>query len=215
MTGENVAVKPQALGETGLPRLQPEDVAPVFRAVAGPSERRGIRLERAYWSTLRMMAGAVGATLGEVVEEIANAHAGSANLASLLRVSSLSWLSARLERYEAMLSTENLQSLVLASPSPAFVLTADKRIAHYNQAFIALIQSRFQSVDAQMMAKGLRMTLDTPVEQVIGELEATRNKPMTSGFALGMADQRLRGQVSIMLAPSAGRPMLIAYIARY
>jgi predicted DNA-binding ribbon-helix-helix protein len=187
----------------------------VFRAVSTRKERHGIRLEKAYWSALRQAAAGGGRSVAEFVALSVEKHPQARNLTSLLRVTSLTWFRHRLSRLEELTSLHNVNSLVQASPSSAFVLTEDKRILYYNQAFLTLVQSHFQTVDTQTMAKGLRLTLDVPIAGLINDLREKRNKPISTGFALGINDQRIRGRISTLLAPTGAGTMIIAYISSY
>ncbi|RVC39982.1 hypothetical protein EN779_37405, partial [Mesorhizobium sp. M4B.F.Ca.ET.088.02.2.1] len=71
-------------GERLLLPLTAEDFGPEFRVVARGGVRRGIRLERAFWVTLKQMAESRKCTIGMLVDEIAHAEQG--NLTSAIRV---------------------------------------------------------------------------------------------------------------------------------
>lgn len=200
---------------TGFPVADTEDMTPVFRVVSTRKERHGIRLEKAYWNALRQAAAGGGRSVAEFVALSVERHPQARNLTSLLRVTILTWFRHRLSRLEELTSLHNVNSLVQASPSAAFVLTEDKRILYYNQAFLTLVQSRFQTVDTQTMAKGLRLTLDVPIVGLIDDLREKRNQPISTGFALGVTDQRIRGRVTTLLAPTGAETMIIAYISSY
>ena len=197
-----------------IPAVSSEEIQPIFRAVTGANERRGIRLERIYWQGLRKVADAMNASVGEFIDGAAASYPGSGNLTSLLRVLSLKWFSSRLGQLEAITAPDNVNSIIQASPAPAFALTIDKRILFYNQSFLALIQTRFLTINAEIRAKGLRLTLDTPVEQLVDALRHKNNKPTTTGFALGVGDQRIRGEINAVLAPTDVQTMVIAFISR-
>jgi predicted DNA-binding ribbon-helix-helix protein len=66
--------------------------SPEFRVVARGNVRRGIRLERIFWTTLKRMAESRKITMGALIEEIANEHGDSGNLTSAIRVTCLKWL---------------------------------------------------------------------------------------------------------------------------
>lgn len=185
---------------------------PVFRAVNTPRQRRGIRLESIYWDGLKMVAADANSTVGEVVEEVVDAAPGGGNLASLLRVRVVRWLSERVRRLESMTHPDATDAIIQASPSPAFVLTADKRILFYNRAFLNLIQSRFVTVRPDVMQKGLRLTLDTQLDQVIDGLRRGDAPTAASGFVLGVEERRIRGTLNLVLAPVRRQPMVIAFV---
>lgn len=214
-SGAPAEVDEEDVIQAGFPVVDADDMDLVFRAVSTRNGRHGIRLEKTYWSALRQAAAAGDLTVAEFVALSVEKHPQARNLTSLLRVASLKWFRDRVFRLEELTSLHNVNSLVQASPSAAFVLTEDKRILYYNQAFLALVQSRFQTVDTQTMAKGLRLTLDLPIARLIDDLREKRNRPITTGFALGINDQRIRGRITSILAPTGAGTMIIAYISSY
>lgn len=78
----------------GLKPASPEKdpFSPEFRVVARGNVRRGIRLERIFWTTLKRMAENRKITMGALIEEIAGEHGESGNLTSAIRVTCLRWL---------------------------------------------------------------------------------------------------------------------------
>ena len=78
----------------GLKPASPEKdpFSPEFRVVARGNVRRGIRLERIFWTTLKRMAENRKITMGALIEEIAQQHGESGNLTSAIRVTCLRWL---------------------------------------------------------------------------------------------------------------------------
>ena len=186
---------------------------PVFRAVSTPRQRRGIRLEAIYWDGLRMLAGDANRSIGEVVEDVVDAApGGGGNLASLLRVRVVSWLSERVRRLEALTDPDATDAIIQASPTPAFVLTADKRILFYNRGFLNLIQSRFVTVRPDVMQKGLRLSLDAQLDKVIEGLRNGDSATAVSGFVIGVEERRIRGSVNLVLAPVRRQAMVIAFV---
>ena len=186
--------------------------APVFRAVNTPRQRRGIRLEAIYWEGLKDLAADAGRSVGEIVEDVVDTAPGESNLASLLRVRVVGWLSDRLRRLEALTEPDATDAIIQASPSPAFVLTADKKILFYNRAFLNLIQSRFVTIRPDAMQKGLRLSLDTQLDQVIESLRGGSAATVVSGFAIGVEERRIRGSVNLVLAPVRRQAMVIAFV---
>lgn len=201
-------------GDVGGPHRPGDDFAPVFRAVSTPRQRRGIRLEAIYWEGLKRLAGSDSRALGEVVEEAVDEAPAGTNLASLLRVRVVRWLFERVRRLESLTHLDAANAIVQASPAPAFALTADKRIVLYNQAFLQLVRSRFLSVRPDVMHKGLRLSLDTQLDQVIASLDSGEARTVTSGFVLGVEGQRIRGTLNMVMAPVHRQSMVIAFVAR-
>lgn len=219
MHGPSVAIPAQlsdgggpAPGDTGI--VLAEEAQPVFRAVSTPKERRGIRLESLYWDVLKSLARSGGRTLGEQIEVILEGRPeAGGNVASLLRVACLKWLVERVARLEAVTAMTTTDAIVQASPSAAFALTADKRILVHNRALLSLIQSRFLAVRPEALQRGLRLSLDVQIEQVIAELTQGSKNTVVTGFVLGFDGQRIRGKLNMVLAPVSRQTVIIAYIA--
>lgn len=185
---------------------------PVFRAITTPRKRRGIRLETIYWQSLKKIAETERTSLGETVERAMDEASGVDNLASVLRVSVTRWLSDRVRTLEALTQIEAISPLVHASPAPTFVITAEKRIVLYNRPLLNLIQSRFPNARADIVYKGLRLSVDTQIDQVIQRLKMGEGTVLSTGFVLGVEGQRLRGLLNFVLAPVHKQSMVIAYI---
>jgi hypothetical protein len=77
---------------------------------------------------------------------------------------------------------------------------------------VAFIQTRFNTAEASELLRGLRLTLDTPLEQVIERLRADPTAAVVSGYAIGLADRRMRGQLRLTLAPTSDRTIVVAFI---
>lgn len=185
----------------------------IFRAVNAHGERRGIRLERIFWNTLGEAAAAANRSLAQVVGDTAAANAGGGNLASALRVSAARWLADTLAETRRRSAPETVFAMIQACPSPVFALSADKKIVSYNRPFVAFIQSRFTAADPAEMLRGLRLSLDTPLEQAVASLIRDPAATVFSGYAIGLADRRVRGQLRLTLAPTAQSRIVVAFIA--
>lgn len=219
MHGPSIAIHTQspgigALASSDAGIVLAEEAQPVFRAVSTPNERRGIRLESLYWDVLKSLAKSGGRTLGEQIEMTVEGRPEvGGNVASLLRVACLKWLVERVARLEAVTAMRTTDAIVQASPSPAFALTADKRILVHNRALLNLIQSRFLAVRPEALQRGLRLSLDVQIEQVIAELTQGSTNTVVTGFALGFEGERIRGKLNMVLAPVSRQTVIIAYIA--
>jgi predicted DNA-binding ribbon-helix-helix protein len=82
----------RARGSNGRAGSERDPFAPEFRVVTRGNTRRGIRLERVFWTTLKRLAESRKTTLGALVDEIAHEHGASANLTSSIRVTCVRWL---------------------------------------------------------------------------------------------------------------------------
>jgi predicted DNA-binding ribbon-helix-helix protein len=208
-------LEPVSWSET-LPAIDGDELEPRFRAVTGGGERRGIRLERIYWDGLNRMSEAGGISTGDLVYRTATQMPESGNLTSLLRVLSFKWALRRLDAVEDVASLANLNALLQASPSPTVLLTQERKIRLFNDAFLTMLRHRLPLIDdVQQMARNLRFSIDTQIEEVLSLLSSNRGKTLNTGFKIGLGVQSLSGQINLALAPVHEAPMLIGYISRY
>ena len=87
---DDVAMAVRA-GYPALP-LSVEDVEPEFHVVVRDGNRRGIRLERFFWTALKQFAQSRKSTLGQTVDEISSVAPETGNLTSAIRVACARWL---------------------------------------------------------------------------------------------------------------------------
>ncbi|PYB69771.1 MULTISPECIES: ribbon-helix-helix domain-containing protein [Rhizobium] len=191
------------------------DSEPKFRAIIGRGGvRRGIRLEQVYWEGLSWLLTGSRQSMGDVVEQAAQHVGDNGNLASMLRVIAFRWMWRRLAAAEASYSIESLGVLLHACPSPAIVLTREKKIQLFNEPFVTMLKQRLSLGNVAQMSSGFRFVLDTNVEDAIDNLVATR-KMMTTGFIASCAGKQLTGQINLALAPVHSKQMLMGYIVRH
>lgn len=199
-----------------LPIIDQAEVEPRFRAVvARNGERRGIRLEQIYWEGLSRMSAAGKVTTGDLVEYTAVQLPQPGNLTSLLRVMSLKWALGRLASVEDISSMDNLNALVQASPSPTVVLTRDKRIHLFNEAFLSMLRQRLVIDEFAQLMKNLKFSVDTHIDDAMETLQAKRGKTLNTGFSISCGKQSITGQINLALAPAHEKPMLVGYISRF
>jgi predicted DNA-binding ribbon-helix-helix protein len=189
-----------------------DDYVPVFRAVRHGDVRRGLRLERIYWNVLKEISRREGIPVGAVIDRIAGGASLQTNLTSAVRVNLMQWLSMELEHTRSHVGLRMVDRLVQACPSPVFALQEDRRIVAYNQAFLNFIQARFSRFSTALIGKGLRLALDMPIAELVATLLEADNRPVITGFAVGMDDQRLRGRISVILAPNPEKHTILGYI---
>ncbi len=200
-------------GQT-LFQIDEGDAEPKFRAIIGRGgSRRGIRLESVYWEGLSWLISGSRQSMGDVVEQAAQQAGDTGNLASTLRVLAFRWMWRRLAAAEASYSIDTLAVLLQASPSPAIVLTREKKIQLFNEPFVTMLKQRLQLGSVAQMSSGFRFVLDTQVEEAIDNLVATR-KMLTTGFTASCAGKQLTGQINLALAPVHNKQMLIGYVVR-
>lgn len=188
-----------------------QDMEPHFRAIRIGSTRRGIRLEQIYWATLQEIADHHRMTLAEYVTQVAERYSDAVNITSVLRVLATRWLKERMSGLREVANAVRVESLVQACPSPAFVLTADKRIIAYNPAFLNYLQTRVRTLTQLLAVKRLHFSLDMQISELIDHLRQS-GKPLRTGFVLGIDDQRVRGHFSAVLATRQGQTVILCYV---
>ncbi|MGX8009502.1 ribbon-helix-helix domain-containing protein [Mesorhizobium sp. ORM8.1] len=133
-------ISPPVARERLLPPLATEDFGLEFRVVARGGVRRGIRLERAFWTALKQMAENRKCTIGSLIDEIAESHAHTGNLTSAIRVACMRGLADENSTLQKLASIKTINAILLACPSPAFALASSKKILTFNAPFQQLVR---------------------------------------------------------------------------
>ena len=198
-------------GETVFP-LSFEDVEPEFRVVVRGGTRRGIRLERFFWASLKRLAESRKSTLGQVVEEISRVQPETGNLTSAIRVACARWLADQNAELRSLASLKVVNAILLACPSPAFALSSSKKILAFNPAFQMLVRRQLpvgQGADAR---SDMKLALDLNVADVFVRLENNSDQPVITGFVIGAGDRRYRAQLNVVRAPVSEPELLLAFV---
>jgi len=202
------------LSPSALQQVEEYDAEPKFRAIIGKGgTRRGIRLESVYWDGLSWLINGSRQSMGDVVDQAAAQVGENSNLASMLRVVAFRWMWRRLAIMENVYSTENLNTLIQACPTPAIVLTRDKKIQFFNESFMTMLKQRLALGNIAQLSAGFRFVLDTQVDDAIQSLSA-KGKMVTTGFTATCAGKQLSGQINLAMAPSHQKQMVIGYVIR-
>ncbi|MEX0956672.1 MAG: ribbon-helix-helix domain-containing protein [Rhizobiaceae bacterium] len=196
------------------PAVQDSGTELQFRAITARGKRRGIRLERIFWDALAAAASADGRSVSEKVGIVHDGIPQGGNLASALRVVGARWMRDRLRLFERATVPANIYAILQACPAPAFALSEDKRIVHYNLAFLNFVQASFIGVEQSEAMRGLRLSLDTQLEAILTQLREDPLNPVATGFALGVVGRRVRGELKAILSPTPDQPMVIAFVMR-
>lgn len=188
------------------------DAEPIFRVVEDQDGRRGLRLEQAYWKILRRIATATAQKTGALVKSITSQAPEVTNTTSLLRVYCLKWVLEESETLRQISDPSLVVNLVRASPSAAFALGLDKRIIAFNQPFQTFVQARFAALESGAIGRDFRLALDTHLNELAVSLRVNGNVPAQVGFVVGFGDRRARGTLNAILAPVAGRDIVLCYV---
>ncbi|WP_246780356.1 aryl-sulfate sulfotransferase [Rhizobium sp. AQ_MP] len=202
------------LNPAAMRHVEENDAEPKFRAILGRGgTRRGIRLESVYWEGLAWLIGGSRQSLGDVVDQAAAQVGENGNLASMLRVIAFRWMWRRLALTENVYSLENLNALIQACPTPAIVLTRDKKIQFFNEPFMTMLKQRLVLGNVAQLSAGFRFVLDTQVDEALQGL-STKGKMITTGFTATCAGKQLTGQMNLAMAPTHQKQMVIGYVVR-
>ena len=189
-----------------------EDVEPEFRVVARGGNRRGIRLERLFWASLKKLAESRKSTLGQLVEEISKAQPESGNLASAIRVACTRWLADQNADLRKLASLKTVNAILLACPSPAFALSSSKKILAFNPSFQSMVRRQLPAAPGEEARSDLRLALDLNVADIFSRLDADGDHPVVTGFLIGAGDRRYRGQLNVVRAPVSEPELLLAFV---
>jgi predicted DNA-binding ribbon-helix-helix protein len=206
--------EPAELNPAAMRHVEEHDAEPKFRAIIGKGgARRGIRLESVYWDGLAWLLNGSRQSLGDVVDQAAGQMGENGNLASMLRVLAFRWMWRRLSLMENVYSVENLNALIQACPTPAIVLTRDKKIQFFNEPFMTMLKQKLVLGNIAQLSAGFRFVLDTQVDEALQSL-SSKGKMITTGFTATCAGKQLTGQMNLAMAPSHQKQMVIGYVVR-
>jgi predicted DNA-binding ribbon-helix-helix protein len=192
--------------------LSPDDMETEFRVVVHNGNRRGIRLEHFFWTALKRAAQSRRSTLGRIVEEISQVAPETGNLTSAIRVACARWLADENAELRKIASLRAVNALLLACPSPAFALSSSKKILAFNPAFQHLARRQLPTQQSEEGRHGLKLALDLNVADIFAQLSAHRDRPVVTGFVIGVADRRYRGQLNIVRAAASESEVLLAFV---
>jgi len=183
-----------------------------FRALTTNGKRRGLRLEAQFWSVLETIASEEERRLSDIVGDLAENSPDAINIASLLRVYALTRTSQQLWEMRARTGRENIDRLVQACPSPAFLLSEKKRLYAFNTAFVRFVSRSFARENLESLGRELRLNLDQNTDVLVKRLREGDNAFVQVGFAVGMDDRRVRGTINAVLAPAWKETLMICYV---
>lgn len=200
---------------TSLPRLlltiTKEDFGLEFRVVARGGIRRGIRLEKAFWISLKQMAESRKCTIGMLIEAIAESATNSGNLTSAIRVACINGLADENIVLRKLASIRTINAILLACPSPAFALASSRKILTFNASFQQLVKRQLPIGANNDARLDLKLALDVNVADIFAQLDAG-DVPIASGFVIGTGERRYRGQLNIVRAPVPEPELLMAFV---
>ncbi|TGQ91328.1 hypothetical protein EN851_19410 [Mesorhizobium sp. M8A.F.Ca.ET.208.01.1.1] len=206
------AISPRTLKDRLLLPLPTEDFELEFRVVARGGVRRGIRLERAFWVSLKQMAESRKCTIGMLVDEIAESHAEKGNLTSAIRVACIRESGNENLNLRKLASIRTVTAILLACPSPAFALASTKKIVTFNASFQQLVKRQLPTAFDQDTRQDLKLALDLNVADIFARLDTNGDVAVASGFVIGAGERRYRGQLNVVRAPVQDLELLMAFV---
>nr|WP_292177823.1 ribbon-helix-helix domain-containing protein [Mesorhizobium sp.] len=175
--------------------------------------RRGIRLERAFWLSLKQMAERRKCTIGMLIDEIAESQAQTGNnLTSAIRVACMRGLGDENLTLRRLASINTISAILLACPSPAFALASSKKILTFNAPFQQLVKRQLPIAPNDDARHDLKLALDLNVADIFARLDANGEAPVATGFVIGAGERRYRGQLNAVRAPVLEPELLMAFV---
>ncbi|MBB6412998.1 ribbon-helix-helix domain-containing protein [Mesorhizobium sangaii] len=206
------ASSPLPSHERLLPPVTAEDFGLEFRVVARGGVRRGIRLERAFWVSLKQMAESRKCTIGMLIDEIAESQAQTGNLTSAIRVACMRGLGEENLTLRRLASINTINAIVVACPSPAFALASSKKILTFNAPFQQLVKRQLPIAPNDEARHDLKLALDLNVADIFARLDANGQAPVATGFVIGAGERRYRGHLNVVRAPVVEPELLMAFV---
>ncbi|MER8503694.1 ribbon-helix-helix domain-containing protein [Mesorhizobium sp. M0204] len=207
----DIATSPPTNRDRLLLTITKEDFGLEFRVVARGGIRRGIRLEKAFWISLKQMAESRKCTIGMLIEEIAESATNTGNLTSAIRVACINGLADENIVLRKLASIRTINAILLACPSPAFALASSKKILTFNASFQQLVKRQLPIGANNDARLNLKLALDLNVADIFAQLDAGE-VPIASGFVIGAGELRYRGQLNIVRAPVPEPELLMAFV---
>jgi predicted DNA-binding ribbon-helix-helix protein len=183
-----------------------------FRVVTVQGQRRGIKLEEIFWSSLSELATLRGLKLADIVAECERGIGEGGNLTARLRYVAARYLRDQLSDARERSSLPVVAGQVHACPSPAFALAGNKRIIAYNPAFLAFVQSRFLGFQSSPPAQGLRLSFDVQFAELVKRLKSSPGEPQPAGFTIGINQHVTRGRLNAALASLLDQDVVLGFI---
>ncbi|MER9565639.1 ribbon-helix-helix domain-containing protein [Mesorhizobium sp. M0571] len=189
-----------------------EDFGLEFRVVTRGGIRRGIRLEKAFWMSLKQMAESRKCTIGMLIEEIAESPTKTGNLTSAIRVACINRLAGENLTLRKLASIRTINAILLACPSPAFALASSKKILTFNAPFQQLVMRQLPIGPNNDSRQDLKLALDLNVADIFARLDVNSEVPIASGFVIRAGERRYRGQLNLVRAPVPEPELLMAFV---
>jgi len=192
----------------------PDPFKPHFRAINSDDKRQGFRLEGVFWKALDAVTRSEGVSVAEYISKLNDVRTGDSGRSSHLRASIMQRVLEQHERLQDRFAKFNSKTIVAACPVPGFIISVDKRILYQNSGFLMYLQTRFTGLDSVEALSNIKLTLESPLIDMIEEMKRDSSRPKYTGFSVGYGERRLRGRLSMALAPDMDDPpAAIAFVS--
>lgn len=192
----------------------PDPFTPHFRAINSGGKRRGFRLEGVFWKALDAVTRNDGVTVSDYVAKLNDHKTGDSGLSSFLRASIMQRVLEQDDKMRKRLESFNSRTIVAACPVPGFIISVDKKILFQNSGFLMYLQTRFTGLDSIEALSNIKLTLEMPLVELIDEMRRDSSRPKYTGFTVGYGERRMRGRLSMALAPDMDEPpAAIAFVS--
>lgn len=185
---------------------------PVFKAINVDKRRRGIRLEKRFWSALDQISKHNGHRISDIIVQLEKGGQDTKNTASMLRVYALDWFGKQYQALKNEASLRRIQAQVTACPTPTFTLSSKSGLKFYNAAFIQYIRSNVPVLELNTMHNKLQLKIDMNTTELIEQLKDKGIESVSLGFVIGLGSHHIRGKLKATLAFADDEYFIIGYI---
>lgn len=177
-----------------------------FRVVSSQGTRHALKLERIFWMLLEAAASASKDRLGPYIGKVLTTASGEQSKSSFLRAHAADWMRRRLMDISATsLARKSLGSIVLAAPTPCFVVTPQNTVEAQNQAFMDLLKARSESAGPALPA--IRITFRTDIRTLYAALRDRPSGHHSDYVTIHVGPRASEHQARIaMLSSVSGQP---------
>ena len=185
---------------------------PFFRAVSIDNSRKGLRLEKIFWRVLEQVAHEENTSVSAIMQSADESQDQSPNLSSFARAYAAIWLKSKLGEAREIASFSHVVGTINACPSPAFLISQDRRLRSYNQPFLRYVRKHIPMEDMEAAPKNLRLQLDISSAELISQLKSDKEIVLNVGFTFGFNERRVRGRLNAVLATCWNEDLVAAYV---
>jgi predicted DNA-binding ribbon-helix-helix protein len=184
---------------------------PEFRTVSTPVARKGLRLERAFWSALGTISESMGLKRSKLIAELLEeAGEHKLNTASALRSFAVHSMAEELERVRALNEASFAVSLLQQAPVPSFAINRSKRLIRVNGEFNHFIHILFADGDSAG-SRGVQINLETPLAQIFEDLGTSgESRACMMDVLMGTRVRRIR--TKLVAVPPHDPTVLVGYV---